>query len=89
MHGAQVSVTDASTVSTAPFSYISIQALGGLDHEHWPNGHLPGIDSAGLYPAMSYANALPPTRYTGYEDPPHLTIVSARSQASCPLCCNC
>jgi hypothetical protein len=59
-------------------SYISIQALGGIDHELQPNGHLPGIDSAGHYPTMNNINA-PPTRY--YDDPPHLTRVGVRLQS--------
>ncbi|KAF8481716.1 hypothetical protein DFH94DRAFT_732542 [Russula ochroleuca] len=32
-----------------------------------------GIDSAGPYPVMNYANALPPTNSTGYNNPSHLT----------------
>jgi hypothetical protein len=52
-------------------SYISIQPFGG-------------IDSAGPYPVMNYANALPPTNSTGYNNPSHLTTVSVclRSHAS-------
>jgi len=53
------------------------QTLGGRDHEHWSNEHLPGIDSAGPYPAVNHADALPPTRYTstmGNEDTPHVAI---------------
>jgi hypothetical protein len=59
-------------------SYISMQTLGGRDHELWSNEH-PGIGSSGPYPAVNHANALPPTRYTstmGDEDPSHVTIVS-------------
>lgn len=58
--------------------YIT-QALGELDHELRLNGHLPGTDSAGPYPAMNYVYAPPPTRYTNmaYDaDPPHLATVS-------------
>jgi hypothetical protein len=62
-------------------SHISTQTLGGRDHELWSNEHLPGIDSAGLYPAaaVNHADALPPTRYTSTmwnEDPSHVAIVS-------------
>jgi hypothetical protein len=60
-------------------SYISMQTLGGRDHELWSNEHLSGIDSVGPYPAVNYADTLPPTRYastTGNEDPPHVAIVS-------------
>jgi hypothetical protein len=52
--------------------------LGGRDHEVWSNEHLPGIDSAGPYPAVNHVDALPPTRYTstiGNEDPPRVNIV--------------
>jgi len=77
-----------------PASYVPIQhpqhnfvqnaqTLGGRDHEHWSNEHLPGIDSAGPYPAVNYADALPPTRYTstmGNEDPPHVAIGLGQSQ---------
>lgn len=61
-------------------SYISMQTLGGRDHDLWSNEHLPGIDSADpqSYPTLNHADALPPTRYTsiGSEGPPHVTIVS-------------
>jgi hypothetical protein len=60
-------------------SYISTQTLGGRDHELWPNEHLPGVDSAGPYPAVNHADAPPPTRYTntmGNEGPRHVAIVS-------------
>ncbi|KAI0261706.1 hypothetical protein BGY98DRAFT_1192706 [Russula aff. rugulosa BPL654] len=53
------------------------QTLDSHDHEAWSNEHLPGIDSAGHYPAVNHADALPPTRYTsamGSEDPPHVAI---------------
>jgi hypothetical protein len=56
-----------------------MQTLGGRDHECWSNEHLPGIDSAGPYPAVNHADALLPTRYTntmGNEDAPHVAIVS-------------
>jgi len=56
-----------------------MQTLGSRDYELWSNEHLPGIDSAGPYPAVNHADALPPTRYTstmGNEDPPHVAIVS-------------
>jgi hypothetical protein len=67
-----------------PLSYISMQTLGGRDHELWSNEHLPGIDSAGPCPAVNHADsdAPPPTRYTntmGNEDPPHVAIVSVHS----------
>ncbi|KAI0281408.1 hypothetical protein BGY98DRAFT_1094890 [Russula aff. rugulosa BPL654] len=54
-----------------------VQTLGGRDHEVWSNEHLPGIDSAGPYPAVNHVDALPPTRYTstiGNEDPPRVNI---------------
>ena len=62
-------------------SYISMQTLGGHDHELRSSEHLPGIESVGPYPAVNHADALPPTRYTstmGKEDPglPHVAIVS-------------
>ena len=60
-------------------SYISMQTLGGRDHELQSNEHLPGIDSARPYPAVSHADALPPTRYAstmGNEGPPHVAVVS-------------
>ncbi|KAI0281415.1 hypothetical protein BGY98DRAFT_958881 [Russula aff. rugulosa BPL654] len=53
------------------------QTVGSHDHEFWSNEHLPGIDSAGPYPAVNHADALSPTRYTstmGDEDPPHVAI---------------
>jgi hypothetical protein len=56
-----------------------MQTLGGRDHELWSNEYLPGIDSAGPYPAVNHADAPPPTRYTstvGNEDPPRVAIVS-------------
>jgi hypothetical protein len=69
--------------------YISLQSLGGLDHELRSNEHELAISSAGPYgpyPAasMNHANAFnfPPTRYhsstmpVGYDDdPPHLATV--------------
>jgi hypothetical protein len=61
-------------------SHKSMQTLGGRDHELWSNEH-PGIDSAGPYPAVNHAYALPPTRYTstvGNGDPLHVAIVSVR-----------
>ena len=64
-----------TTVSTA-HCHISIQDLGGLDHESWPSGHLPDVYSAGPYPAM---NAPPPARYNnslGYDGLPHQATVS-------------
>ena len=60
-------------------TYISMQTLGGRDHEVWSSEHLPGIETAGPYPAVNRAGALPPTRYTstmGDDDPPHVAIVS-------------
>jgi hypothetical protein len=62
--------------------YVSMQALGGRDHELWSNEHLPGIGSepAGPYPAVNHADhVLPLTSYTnamGHEEPPHVAIVS-------------
>jgi hypothetical protein len=63
-------------------SYISIQGLGGVDHELRSNENVLGISSAGPYPAtsISHANAFPPARYSstmpvGYGDPPHLATV--------------
>jgi len=63
-----------------------MQTLNGRDHELRLSEHLvPGtIGSAGSYPAMNHADALPPTRYTstmGNEDPgpPHVAIVSINS----------
>ena len=55
-----------------------MQTLGGCDHELWSNGHLPGIDPAGpqAYPTVNHADALPPTRYMGNEDSPHVAMVS-------------
>jgi hypothetical protein len=71
-------------------TYISMQTLGGRNHELWPNEHLPGIDSAGSYPIVNHADALPPTRYTstvGNENPPHVGIVSIHCfQSLCSLC---
>lgn len=74
----QVSVTDICHCLSDSLSYIPIQALGGVGHELQPNGHLPGVDSAGHYAAMNYINAPPPTRY--YDDLPHLTRVGVRLQ---------
>jgi hypothetical protein len=76
VQNAQVCITYIYDVPL--LSYISMQTLGGRDHELWSNGHLPGID-AGPYPAVpvNHADALPPTRYTsimGNEDPPHAAI---------------
>ena len=54
-------------------SYISIQPLGGLDHELG--------STTGPYPAINHANMLPPARYSDtmwYDDPPHLVNVSVR-----------
>lgn len=76
MQSTQVSVTDARHCLNCSLSY---KALGDIDHELQPNGHLPGINSASLYPAMNNINAPPPTRY--YDDPPHLARVSVRLQA--------
>jgi hypothetical protein len=42
-------------------SYISIQTLGGRDHELSSNEY-PSIDSASAYPVVNHADALPPTR---------------------------
>ena len=60
-------------------SHMSVQTLGGRDHELWSNEHLSGIDFASPYPAANHADALSPTRYTstmGNDDPPHVAIVS-------------
>lgn len=76
MQSTQVSVTDACHYLNCSLSYISIQALGSIDQELQPNGHLLGIDSASHYPDMNYMNAPPPTRY--YDDPPHLATVGVR-----------
>ena len=65
--------------------FIPMQALGGLDHELWSNGHLvPGIDSAVPHPAMNYVNAIPPTTYPSnvrYDDPPCLAAVRVYIQS--------
>jgi hypothetical protein len=77
VQNAQVCVTYLCDVPL--LSYISIQTLGGRDHEVWSNEHLPGIDSAGPYPAVNHADALPPTRYASTiwnEDPRHVAMVS-------------
>jgi hypothetical protein len=71
-------------------SHISMQTLGGRDHELWSNEYLPGIDSAGPYPTVNHhdADAPPPTRYTstmGNEDPPHVVIVINISVFMLPL----
>jgi hypothetical protein len=79
VQNAQVCITYIYDVPL--LSYISMQTLGGRDHELWPNEHQLGIDSVGLYPAVNHADALPRTRYTnamGNEDPPHVAIVSIR-----------
>ena len=79
---AQVSVSDVCHCLNCSLSYMSIQPLGGMNH-------LPGISSAGPYPAMNYSNPLSPTRYTsssmGYDNLSHLATVSVRLQphASC------
>ncbi len=67
---------------------MSMQTLGGLDHELWSNEHLPGIYPASPYSTMNHADALPPTSHTstvGSDDPPHLTIVSVYLPAFIPL----
>ena len=77
MQNAQVCIIHICNVLL--ISYISMQTVGSHDHEVWSNEHLPGIDSAGPYPAVNHADALPPTRYTstmGNEDPPHVAMVS-------------
>lgn len=78
VQNAQVCFTYISNVPL--LSHISMQILGGRDHDLWSNGHLPGIDSVDpqIYPAVNHADAPPPTRYTGIgsEDPPHVAIVS-------------
>ena len=77
VQNAQVWITHICDVPL--LSYISMQTLGSRDHELWPNEHLPGIDSAGPYPSVNHADALPPTSYTstmGTEDLPHAAIVS-------------
>jgi hypothetical protein len=66
-----------STVLTD--SYISLQTLGGRDHELRSSEHLPGIDPAGPYPAVNHADTIPPARYTstmGNEGSPHVAMVS-------------
>jgi hypothetical protein len=76
VHNTQVCIT--YTCDVPLLSYISMQNLGGHDHEHWSNEHLPGIDSAGPYSAVNHADTLLPIRYTGTmgnEDPPHVAIV--------------
>jgi hypothetical protein len=75
VQNAQVCITYICDVPL--LSYISIQTLSGRDHEHWSREHLPGIDSAGPYPAVNHADALPPTRYTntmGNENPPQAIV---------------
>jgi hypothetical protein len=77
VQNAQVCITYICDVPL--LSYISMQTLGGYDHELWPNEQLSGIDSASPYPAVNHADVSPPTRYTstmGNEDPPHVAIVS-------------
>ena len=77
VQNAQVCITYICDVPL--LSYISTQTLGDRDHELWSNEHLPGIDSAGPYPAEYHADALPPTRYTGTmgnEGPPRVAVVS-------------
>jgi hypothetical protein len=62
-----------------PLAYITMQTLGGRDRELWSNEYLPGIGSAGPYPAVNHVDAFPPTRYASTmrnEDPPHVAIVS-------------
>jgi hypothetical protein len=83
VQNAQVCITYISDVPL--LSHISIQTLGGRDHEVCSIEHLPGIDSAGSYPAVNHADALPPTRYTniiGNDDPPHVAIVSVNVHLS-------
>jgi hypothetical protein len=78
MQNAQVCNTHICDVPI--LSYVTMQTLGGREHEFWLNEHLPGIGSAGPYPAVNHADA-PPTNYTsatGNEEPPHLAIVSVR-----------
>ena len=65
---------------------ISIQPLADHDHELWSNGNQLGIDSSGPYPTTNCVNALPPTRYSNSNDPPHLVTVSVCLQPPCPLC---
>jgi hypothetical protein len=58
---------------------MSMQTLGGRDHELWSNEHLPCNDSAGPHPGVNRADALSPTRYTSTvenEGPHHVAIVS-------------
>jgi hypothetical protein len=78
---AQVSVIACHCLNCS-LSCVSIQPLGGLDH-------LPGIGSAGPYPAMNYVNPLPPTRYTssaGYDNPSHLATVSVHLRFRVSIC---
>ena len=81
------------TVSTTHY-HISIQDLGGLDHEFESNEHLSGISSVGPYPptSMNYANAFPPERHSsampvgpGYDVPPHLATVGVCLPIFIPL----
>ena len=60
-------------------NHMSMQTLGGRDHELWSNEHPTSIDSDGPYATVNHLNALPSTRYTstmGNEDPSHVAIVS-------------
>jgi len=80
---AQVSIVDSDARYSLDYSlsYISLQPLGGLDHELGSTEHLLGIKSTGPHPAMNHPNALPPARYPGnmwYDDPPHPATVSVR-----------
>src|SRR6266852_4101358 len=77
VHDAQVCITYICDVPL--LSHISMQTLGGRDHELWSNEHLPRNDSAGPHHGVNHADALPPTRYTSTMenvDPPHVAIVS-------------
>ena len=74
VQNSQVCITYICDVSL--LSYISMQTLGDCDHE--PRSSIDS-ESAGPYPPVNHADALPPTRYTttmGNEDAPHMAIVS-------------
>ena len=69
-----VSITDTCFCLNRSLSFISIQASGCLVHDLGSNEHLPGVDSVGPYPTMNHV--APSTM--GYDDPPHLAMVSVR-----------
>ncbi|KAF8481711.1 hypothetical protein DFH94DRAFT_405090 [Russula ochroleuca] len=70
-----------SSVPVQPSQYNSMLSAQPLDCFD----NLPGVDSAGNYPAVDYVNPPPPTRYTstgsvGYYDPPHPATGSAEQR---------